>query len=205
MTDTLPASAREAAAAATAALDARGLVVLPAGGRYAIAADALDDDAIARVFEATARPADAAPSVAVADLEDARHVARVTPAARQLASEFLPGPVVVLLPARATAPDFLVGAGGAVAIRVPPEDAARALARAFGPFTVPRAAKFGLPAPLSPADSTSSLASTPELVLDAGRLAGARATVVDATGPVAQVVREGDARIAFDPPTPGRP
>lgn len=180
---------------ATRVLDDRGLVILPASGRYAAAADALDEDAVAALFDVTGRPADAPPSVLVGDFEEARHVARVTPLARELARRFLPGPLVILLPAVATAPDLLVHANSTVAVRVPEDAFARGLASHFGPVTAARAARFGDAAPTRVADARAALPGA-ALVVDGGALTGGRATVVDATGAAPRVVREGAVAVA---------
>lgn len=192
MAETLPAHDAHRARAVHA-LDEGALVVLPCAGRYALAADALDDAAVERAFEAKRRPADDAMSVAVASLEEARHVAHVTPLARRLASAFPPGALTLALRARPTAPDALLGGRDVIWIRVPAEALARQIAAEHGPYTATSASSHGAPEARTIDDAQRAIREKASLYLDGGTLPGARATVVDATGDSANVLHAGEA------------
>ncbi|HVL49763.1 MAG TPA: L-threonylcarbamoyladenylate synthase [Candidatus Thermoplasmatota archaeon] len=185
------ASDDDAVARATLALDAGHLAVVPTDTLYGLAADALDEDACLAVFRAKERPPDQPLPVCVADLEDARHVAHVTPLARRLAERFLPGAVTLVLPARDTVPDVVTAAGPTVAVRVPANAFARALAAHFGPFTVTSANVHKRPPARTIDEAVAQLGDRVALYVDDGPLPGTASTMVDATGASVKVIREG--------------
>lgn len=173
-------------------LDHRGVIAYPTDTLYGLGADALDEEAVARVFAVKGRPEAVPFPVLVAELEDAKHVAHLTPLARELAAKHLPGGLTLVLKARATVPDNLLGGLDTVAVRVPDAPWARDLARRFGPVTATSANLHGMP-PAAAADD----AALPgvDLVVDGGRLPGTPSTIVDATGSEPKVLRAGAVRI----------
>ncbi|HLE97337.1 MAG TPA: L-threonylcarbamoyladenylate synthase [Candidatus Thermoplasmatota archaeon] len=176
-------------------LDCRELVAYPTDTLYGLGADALDEDAVLALFEAKGRPPDAAVPVLVADLEAARHVARVTPLARILAAQHWPGALTLVLPALPSVPDALLGGGTTVAVRVPRSPWALDLAREFGPVTATSANRHGEP-PARDADEAAVSVPGLALVVDGGRLPGVPSTIVDATGKEPKVLREGAVRLS---------
>lgn len=187
----LPSSDPEVILEATSLLDAGELVVLPTDTTYALAADALDDDAVARVFLAKGRGADRPLAVAVSGIEDVGHVAFVTPLARELAARFWPGPLALVLRARPWLPDALTAGGETVAVRAPALAFPRDLARHFGPFVLTGARRAGGPEALTADDARRALGAEAALHVDGGTLPGGRATVADARGPEAKVLSDG--------------
>ena len=181
----------DAVARATAALDAGELCVLPTDTQYALSADALNDEAIARVFDVKRRGADQALPVCVGGLEDIQHVAFSTPLARELADAFWPGALTLVLKARPWLPDELTAGTGTVAVRCPGLDFARDVARHFGPYVVTSANRHGQPAATSIDEALAALGGDVRLYVDGGKLPGVPSTIVDATGAVAKVLREG--------------
>lgn len=187
----LATSDAEAVLRATAALDEGGLVVLPTDTTYALAADALNEEAVERAFRAVGRPADAPMPVAVGSLEEAHHVAFLTPLARDLAARHWPGPLALVLRARPWLPDALTAGGASVAVRVPAQAFARDLARHFGPVALTPARRAGGEGARDVAQARAALGAEAALYLDAGALPGGRVTVVDAQGAEAKVLRAG--------------
>lgn len=176
---------------ATLVLDAGELVVVPTDTAYALAADALVEEAVERVFEVLRRPADEALPVCVGGAEDLHHVAFATPLARDLAARFWPGPLTLVLRARPWLPDALTGGQDTVAVRVPSHPFALELARRFGPYTAGAAEHHGAPAPATAEQARAALGSSVRLYVDGGALPGVPSTVVDATGDEPRVLREG--------------
>ncbi|HEX2022616.1 MAG TPA: L-threonylcarbamoyladenylate synthase, partial [Candidatus Thermoplasmatota archaeon] len=174
-----------------AVLDAGGLCVLPTDTQYALSADALDDDAARRVFDAKRRAADQALPVCVSGLEDLRHVAYATPLARDLAARFWPGPLTLVLKARPWVPDAVTAGLGTVAVRCPRLAFSLDLARHFGPYVVTSANRSGQPAAADVESARRQLGADVRLYVDAGPLPGVPSTMVDATGDAARVLREG--------------
>ncbi|MHB8584572.1 MAG: L-threonylcarbamoyladenylate synthase [Thermoplasmatota archaeon] len=177
-------------------LDEAEPIVIPTDTVYGLAADALEERAVLRVFEAKERPPGEPVSVLVGSMEDVRHVARWTPLGRRLAERFMPGPVTIVLPALGTVPDALLGGGRTLGVRVPNAPFARALAAAFGPITATSANLHGKPAARSAPDAVAQFGARVPLYVDGGELPGVASTVIDATGSVPRVVREGAVRAA---------
>lgn len=187
----IDAGAADAIARVSAVLDEGELCVVPTDTQYALAADALNDDAVMRVFVAKQRAADQALPVCVAGIEDIQHVAFSTPLGRALAAKYWPGALTLVLPARPWLPDEVTAGKGTVAVRCPDNAFALQLASAFGPFVVTSANRHGQPAAASVDEAMAQLGSVARLYVDAGALPGAPSTIVDATGREAKVLREG--------------
>lgn len=181
----------DAVARAMSVLDAGDLCVLPTDTQYALAADALNDAAVLRVFDVKRRGADQALPVCVGGLEDIGQVAHATPLARALAQRWWPGPVTLVLRAKPFLPDEVTAGLGTVAVRCPALDFSLQLARHFGPYVVTSANRHGQPAAASVDEALAQLGGDARLYVDAGALPGVPSTMVDATGTEAKVLREG--------------
>ena len=175
----------------TRILDACKLAVVPTDTLYALAADALQEEAVQLVFEVKRRPADQAVPVCVASMTHVGDVASITPLARKVASAFWPGAVTLVLSRKPWLPDAVTGGGETVAVRVPDHPFALALARAFGPFVVTSANKTGEPPPNDIKTAREMLGDAASLYVDAGPLANVPSTVVDCTGSDLKVIRHG--------------
>jgi len=176
------ASDEDAIARATAALDAGELVVFRGDLRYLVAADALGDDAVERLFLAKGRGADRALTVLLGGYEDLHHVAYGGPEARALAEAHWPGPTSLLLRARPWLPDAVTAAQPHVAVSVPAAPFARALASHFGPIAVASARRAGGPEPLDVAAARDALGADVSLFLDGGPAPGGEAKVIRGGG-----------------------
>lgn len=179
----------EGLTAAVSILDSGGLVAYPTDTLYGLGADALDEDAVARVFVAKERPEGVALPVLVAGVDHVRHVARLTPLARRLAAEHWPGALTLVLPALPTVAENLLGGKDTVAVRVPDAPWALALAEHFGPVTATSANRHGEPAART-ARECETVAGV-DCLVDGGALPGTPSTIVDATGAEPKVLRQG--------------
>jgi L-threonylcarbamoyladenylate synthase len=147
-----------------------GLVVFPTETVYGLGADAFNPEAVARVFEAKARPAFDPLIVHVAKEAEVGRVAeagdpRVTPLARR----FWPGPLTLVLPRRAEVPEIVTAGLDTVAVRVPAhEGALRLLEAADTPVAAPSANPFGSVSPTTAAHVAERLGAVVDLVLDGG-------------------------------------
>ena len=162
------------------------LVALPTETVYGLAADARQDHAVARIFEAKGRPRFNPLIIHVADLASAGRYARLTPEAERLARAFWPGPLTLVLP---LLPDAglspLVTAGNdSVAVRVPAHPVAQALLRRFGgPLAAPSANPSGRVSPTRAAHVLDGLDGRIEAVIDGGEAAvGVESTIVGLLG-----------------------
>lgn len=157
------------------------LIVYPTETLYAIGADALSQAALARLFAVKEREAKKPVALIAADSAMAFVLAREIPSeARRLAEAFWPGPLTLVLPARAGLPDALIGADDGVGVRVSSHPVARELARQLGrPLTATSANLSGQPPASTLAQARSALGTKVKVYLEGGTLAApAPSTVV---------------------------
>lgn len=180
---------------AAAAMLRRGkLVAFPTETVYGLGANALDASAVRRVFEAKGRPADNPLIVHVASVDGLDAVGTaLSPLARDLAEEFWPGPLTLVVDAGPHVPRETTAGLGTVAVRMPDHPVALWLLRAAHlPVAAPSANRSGRPSPTTAQHVAADLGDAVDLILDGGpcRL-GLESTVVDARGGVPVVLREG--------------
>ncbi len=180
---------------AAAILRAGGLVAMPTETVYGLAADATNDRAVARIYEAKGRPSFNPLIVHVADLAMARRVAEVPPLAEKLAGLFWPGPLSLVLPRR---PDsgisHLVTAGlDTVALRSPAHPTARALlVAADRPLAAPSANPSGAISPTTADHVREGLGARVDWILDGGSCdVGIESTIVKIDGDRVTLLRPG--------------
>jgi L-threonylcarbamoyladenylate synthase len=182
--------------AQAAALLARGaLIALPTETVYGLAADARDDRAVARIYEAKGRPGFNPLIVHLPDLAAVEALAELPGAARELAAAFWPGPMTLVLPLRSDAGlSPLVTAGlDTLAIRLPAHPVMRAVLRQFGgPVAAPSANPSGRISATSADHVRRGLGARVDAILDAGPCAiGVESTIL-APGPTGtRLLREG--------------
>ncbi len=181
-------------ARAAAVLQAGGLVAFPTETVYGLGANALDPQAVARIYAAKGRPAWNPVIAHVASVEAARALtARWPDDATRLAQAFWPGPLTLVLPRAAIVPDIATAGLDAVAIRVPSHPVALALLRAVGhPVAAPSANRFTQVSPTTAQHVLASLGDRVDLLVDGGACeVGIESTVLDLTGPEPTVLRPG--------------
>ncbi len=176
------------------ALRRGGLVGFPTETVYGLGADALDPEAVRRIFDAKGRPADNPLIVHIADIDMISTVARsVSPLAADLAKRFWPGPLTLVLDAQPSVPPVTTGGHTTVGVRIPDHPVALALLAGAGlPVAAPSANRSGRPSPTTAAHVIADLGARVDVVVDGGPAGvGLESTVVDARGTVPIVLREG--------------
>ena len=173
---------------AVAALRRGELVVYPTETVYGLAADALDPEAVERVFEAKGRSRGKPVSMALPEAAVAADYARVSDRERAFCERFLPGPVTVLLERTDRVPDVLVAGRDRVGVRVPDHDLSRDLARRVGPITATSANRSGNPSARRVAELDERVRER-AVVLDGGETPGTESSVVDVAA--GEIVRRG--------------
>lgn len=179
---------------AVAVLRAGGIVAFPTDTVYGIAVALRSAGGIERLFHVKRRPPERGIALLLADAEQANEVGLMDAAARRLAQAFWPGPLTLVLPARAGAdlPAALTGDAATVGVRLPDHPTPRALAAALGPVPVTSANLSGAPDLTDAVAVFESLGDRIDLILDGGRTRGAvPSTVVDLTVNPPVVLREG--------------
>lgn len=181
-TPVLPGDDPAAIGRAAELLRAGALVAFPTETVYGLGADALNPDAVRRIFAAKERPADNPLIVHVAEVAAARALVReFPPLAERAAAALWPGPLTLVLPRAASVPDITTAGQDTVALRVPAHPVALALLRACQrPLAAPSANRSGRPSPTLASHVSADLDGRLALILDGGPTAlGLESTVLD--------------------------
>jgi L-threonylcarbamoyladenylate synthase len=203
VTDSLPVSdfydcsdpeARAAGLDAAAAAIGRGeLVLLPTDTVYGVAADAFSPAAVRRLLEAKNRGRAMPVPVLVGEASTLAGLVLQTPAvATQLAQEFWPGGLTLVVEHAPSLAWDLGDAQGTVAVRLPDDELTRDLLRRTGPLAVSSANRSGRAAATTAEQAVQQLGLHAAVVLDGGpRTSSVASTIVDCTGPAPRVLRVG--------------
>ncbi|CUH75080.1 translation factor SUA5 [Tropicibacter naphthalenivorans] len=163
-----------------------GLVAFPTETVYGLGADATNDRAVARIYEAKGRPSFNPLIVHCADLEDVKALVKWNHLAQAAAEAFWPGPLTMVLPLRVdTMISRLVTAGlDTLAVRIPAGDTAQRLLRAFGgPVAAPSANTSGQISPTRAGHVVDDLSGRIEAVVDGGPCTvGVESTILGLAG-----------------------
>ena len=184
----------DAVGEAARVLRSGGLVGLPTETVYGLAASALDEGAVRRIFAAKGRPPSHPLIAHVLDEDAARRLAAAWPdAAHRLASAFWPGPLTIVVDRTREVPSAVTGGGDSIALRAPSHAVARAVIRALGhPIAAPSANRFQGLSPTTADHVLRELGAHVDLILDAGPCAaGIESTVVDVRTARVRLLRPG--------------
>ncbi|MBV8139375.1 MAG: threonylcarbamoyl-AMP synthase [Deltaproteobacteria bacterium] len=176
------------------ALRSGELVVYPTETFYGVAADPLSKSALNRLFAIKGRDAAKTVAMIAADTRSAFSLAReVPPIAWRLAECFWPGPLTLVLPARAQIAPELIGLSGGVGVRVSSHPTARALAAGLErPITATSANRAGESPAKTLADARNALGRKIKVYLEGGTLgSSAPSTVLEVAGDRWRIIREG--------------
>ncbi len=180
--------------AAAALLRAGEVVAIPTETVYGLAANALNEAAVAKIFAAKGRPQDNPLIVHIAAMADLPPLVTAVPeAAKRLARAFWPGPLTMILPRSARVPAAVSAGLSTVAVRMPVHPVAAAVIRKAGvPLAAPSANLSGSPSPTNAAYVFADMHGRISLILDGGSAAvGVESTVVSLVGAVPRVLRPG--------------
>ena len=188
----MPTSAEIARAAAL--LRAGRLVAFPTETVYGLGANALDAEAVARIYAVKGRPATSPLIVHVSTMEMAKSLVAAWPeAANRLVEKFWPGPLTVVVKKQPAVPDIVTAGLPTVALRMPSHPVALALIRAAGvPLAAPSANRFTELSPTTAEHVRRSLGNDVDLILDGGPCeVGIESTVLSLAGERPVVLRPG--------------
>lgn len=169
---------------AAQALKSGKLVAFPTETVYGLGANALDENAVKKIFAAKERPSTDPLIVHIAHIGQVTQCASVFPAdARKLALSFWAGPLTLILPKKPSIPDVVTAGLPNVALRAPSHRVARALMEMSGtPIAAPSANRFSRPSPTTAAHVIADLDGRVDVILDAGSTdIGLESTIVDFT------------------------
>ncbi len=148
-----------------------GLVAFPTETVYGLGADARNDMAVARIFEAKGRPRFNPLIVHVPDADVAKTLVEWSDAAEIVASAFWPGAITLVLPIRGDAglSPLVTAELPTLAVRVPAHPVAQALLRTFGgPVAAPSANPSGRISPTEAAHVAAGLSGRIEAIVEGG-------------------------------------
>ncbi|AGB35912.1 L-threonylcarbamoyladenylate synthase [Natronococcus occultus] len=165
---------------AAAAIRGGELVVYPTETVYGLGANALDADAVERVFETKGRDRSKPISMAVSSVPSALDYVRANSREREFMATFLPGPVTVLCRRREDVPDELTAGQDRVGIRIPDHAVAlRLCERAGTPITATSANESGSGSVRRLDELAPTIRDRAAAVIDGGETPGTESTVVD--------------------------
>ncbi len=173
------------------------LVAFPTETVYGLGADALQPSAVEKIFIAKGRPSHNALLVHVSNMVQVQHLVTEIPSiAQRLMKRFWPGPLSIILPARASVPAIIKGGQTGIGLRMPSHPVALALIEATGPLAAPSANLYGRPSPTNVNHVRQDLDGKIAAVLDAGDTgAGLESTIIDVTDNRCRILRRGGIKI----------
>lgn len=169
-------------------LQAGELVAIPTETVYGLAANALNADAVLKIFLAKNRPAfDPLIVHAGSIAQIATLVTHMPETARYLAEQFMPGPLTLLLPKKNLVPDLVTSGLPHVAVRIPNHPLTLQLLRSLNfPLAAPSANPFGYVSPTTAQHVQDQLGGKIPYILDGGPCSvGIESTIIgfDTTPP----------------------
>ncbi len=175
-------------------LAAGGTVAFPTETVYGLGANALDPEAVAKIFVAKGRPSDNPIIVHIAKASDITQLStKLTPTIVKLIDEFWPGPLTLVLPKTSAVPDIVTAGLPTVGIRMPDDPVALELIKRSGcPIAAPSANISGTPSPTRAKDVVMDLDGKVDVILMGGDCrVGIESTVLDMSGDVPTILRPG--------------
>ncbi len=170
-----------------------GLVAMPTETVYGLAADALNGEAVKKIFEAKGRPSDNPLIVHISGIEQMRPLVKDIPLkAEILAEKFWPGPLTIILPKSDVIPDEVCAGLDTVAIRFPSHITARKLISLSGPLAAPSANLSGSPSPTTFQHVICDMDGRIDAILDGGDSeVGVESTVITLASDIPCILRPG--------------
>lgn len=162
-----------------------GLVAFPTETVYGLGADALNPEAVKKIFTAKGRPSDNPLILHVSSISEASRIVEMNDKALNLAAAFWPAPLTIVLPAKNEIPLITRGGLSTAAVRMPDNPVALSLIKAAGtPIAAPSANISGHPSPTDFESVYHDMNGKIDFILDGGSVkVGIESTVIDMTNP----------------------
>jgi L-threonylcarbamoyladenylate synthase len=170
------------------------VVALPTETVYGLAADALNPDAVAKIFEAKERPRFDPLIVHLPNRETLDEIAIVeSQLARELMEKFWPGPLTIIFPKREIIPDIVTAGLETVAVRMSTHPVFSEVASVLNrPLAAPSANRFGRISPTTAQHVFDELSGRIPLIVDGGATEhGIESTIVQIADGTIEVLRRG--------------
>jgi len=169
------------------------VVAFPTETVYGLGANALNPEAVAKIFELKERPSFDPLIVHIADLAQLKTLLKEQDIrVNKLADKFWPGPLTIILPKSELVPDIVTSGLPTVGVRMPANDVALELIRISEcPIAAPSANKFGRISPTKAEHVKKQLAEA-DYILDAGKTTvGIESTIIKLTTKGFKILRNG--------------
>lgn len=171
-----------------------GVVGVPTETVYGLGANALDEDAVGRIFEAKGRPKDNPMIVHVSCMEEIEPLVKKIPEkAKLLAEKFWPGPLTIIMEKSDKVPSVTSGNLDTVAVRMPSHEVMRKIIKESGcPIAAPSANLSGSPSPTNAKYVFDDMDGKISLIIDGGESnVGLESTVITLVGEKPRLLRPG--------------
>ena len=168
-----PAEQNKIVDLAVGLLETGEVVALPTETVYGLGADAMNSDAVAKVFAAKQRPSFDPLIVHVGSYEQVDEVANVPDELREVIGKLMkahwPGPLTLILPKKECVPDIVTSGLPSVAVRMSAHPLMKAIVRQLGrPIAAPSANRFGRISPTSASAVEKELSGLIPMIIDGG-------------------------------------
>mgnify|MGYP001163359615 CR=1 FL=1 len=170
------------------------VVALPTETVYGLGADALNEDAVLKIYETKKRPDFNPLIVHVSDISEfEKYAENIHPDVYKLADFFSPGPITFILKKKSLIPDIVTAGLDTVALRVPYHELFKfVLKLTKTPIAAPSANMFGRISPTAAAEVMKELKGKINYILDGGKSSvGIESTVVSFEGGRVTILRHG--------------
>ena len=171
-----------------------GLVAIPTETVYGLGANGLDENAVAKIFEAKGRPQDNPLILHLSGPEQIElYCHHIPQAAYDLAERFWPGPLTIVLPAKSCVPRRTTGGLDTVAVRCPDSEVTREIIRLAGvPLAAPSANISGKPSTTTAEHVRHDHDGRIDAIVDGGACrVGVESTIVDLSEERPRLLRPG--------------
>lgn len=173
-------------------LENGGAVVLPTETVYGLFAQALNENAVNRVYQLKQRPRDKAMNLNVSNLNDIYFFSQNPPFfLEKLYNKFMPGPLTIILKAKDNVPFWVNSGLDTVGFRLPKHEKTLRLIRETGPLIGPSANVSGQESGKEFTKLLSQFSEKLEGIADDQALTGIDSTILDLSGPKARILRQG--------------
>ena len=171
-----------------------GIVVFPTETVYGIGANALNAEAVKKIYEIKKRPLSKPITLLVNSIDMIKRVAKdITPFEYAIIKKFFPGPLTIILQKKDVIPDIVTSGGSTVGIRMPANEIALELINRAGvPLATPSANISDKPSKTNIKDVMSDFTEGVDCFIDGGKSKiGVASTIVQVIDGVPHILRQG--------------
>ncbi|MCK4075258.1 threonylcarbamoyl-AMP synthase [Streptococcus suis] len=173
-------------------LENGGAVILPTETVYGLFAQALNEDAVNRVYQLKQRPRDKAMNLNVSNLNDIYFFSQNTPFfLEKLYNRFMPGPLTIILKANENVPFWVNSGLDTIGFRLPNHEQTLRLISETGPLIGPSANISGNESGKKFSDIQAQFSVDLPGIEDDQALTGIDSTILDLSGQKARILRQG--------------